>query len=228
MRQAFVSEVRAIEAEIEAGLGQAVQLLADLDQVILNPTAFRAEAVAQAGQDMRRRSRELDMRLVTLSATQAPVACDLKLVLTMLQLVQHQGLIANQFVLIGEQLAAVDPGASTRSGTGHQAAELAGLAGQQLRRAVEAFVLRKPDLAEELARSDDRLDRLNREICRASLDSRVGGAQRELAFRHVLIARSLERIGDNAVNIARHTAELIRADVHHLTHLSDSPALTVL
>jgi phosphate transport system protein len=228
MGQVFVTEARSIETEIEAVLGQGVELLAGLDELILQPTARGADLVSQAGHALRRQSRALDIRLVKLSATQAPVACDLRLVLTMMQLVQYQGLIANQFVLIGEQLSAIDPGVSDRCGTGRQAAELAGLAGEQLRRAVEAFSARDCDLGEQLARSDDRLDRLNREICHASLETRAGPADRELAFRHVLIARSLERIGDNAVNIARHTAELVRADVHRLAHPNDAPRLTVL
>jgi phosphate transport system protein len=226
MRHGFITEIGAIEAEMEAGLGQGVTLLDGLHEVIRDPTASRADAVAQAGQDLRRQTRELDVRLVRLSATQAPVACDLRLVLTMMQLVQHHGLIANQFVLIGEQLAGTDPGVTDRCGTGRQAAELASLAGEQLRRAAEAFSKRDCELVERLVRSDDRLDELNREICRLSLETPAGPEQRELAFRHVLIARSLERIGDNAVNIARHTAELVRADVHRLAHPNDAPSLS--
>jgi phosphate transport system protein len=227
MRQGFITEVKAIESEIEAGLGKAARALSGLDGVIRNPAAARADGVSQTGQELRRRTRGLDGRLLRLSATQAPVACDLRLVLTMMALVQHGGLIANQFVLIGEQLAAIDPGVSDRCGTGRQAGELAGLAAEQLGRAVEAFARRDCDVAESLARSDDRLDRLNRDICRASLEMQAGTEQRELAFRHVLIARSLERIGDNAVNIARHTAEMVRADVHHLTHPNPAPGLSV-
>jgi phosphate transport system protein len=227
MRQAFAAEIRAIETDMETQLGQAVQTLTGLDEVILHPTLWRTQAVAEAGQRLRRQSRETDVSLVKLSATQAPVACDLRLVLAMMQLVQHQGLIANQFVLVGEQLASIDLGVTDRCGTGRQTAELAALACAQLRGGVEAFARRDPDRGEQLARSDDRLDRLNREICQAALEMRIGPHHRELAFRHVLIARSLERIGDNAVTIARLTAELVKADVHHLAHPNDAPNLTV-
>lgn len=227
MRQAFTAEVRAIEAAIEGHLGEAVQGLTGLDEVILHPTTARSEALTEAGQRLRRSGHELDLRLLSLSATQAPVACDLRLVLTMMQTAQHQGLIANQFVLIGEQLASIDPGVADRCGTGQRTAELARLACAQLRSAVEAFSGQDPGRAEQLARSDDRLDQLNREICQASLEIRLGADHRELAFRHVLIARSLERIGDNAVNIARHTAELVKADVHRLAHPDLAPSLTV-
>jgi phosphate transport system protein len=36
-------------------------------------------------------------------------------------------------------------------------------------------------------------------------------AERDVGFRHVLIARSLERIGDNAVDIGEQVAFLITA-----------------
>jgi phosphate transport system protein len=227
MRQGFTLAIRAIETDIETQFGQAVQILAGLDQVILHPTLSRAQAVAESGRRLRGRSREIDVRLVRLSATQAPVACDLRLVLMMMQLVQRQGLIANQFVLIGEQLASIDPGVTGRCATGRQTAELAALACAQLRGGTEAFARSDPDRGEQLARSDDRLNRLNREICRAALEMRVGPEHRELAFRHVLIARSLERIGDNAVSIARLTAELVKADVHRLALEPNAPSLTV-
>lgn len=227
MRQAFVTEVQAIEDEIRAGLGQAVQVLGVLDEAILDPTRTRADAVSGAGQALRRQARALELRLVSLSATQAPVACDLRLVLTLVQLVQHQGLIANQFVMVGEQLACIDPAVSDRGGTGRQVAELARLSSEQLRLALDAFSKRDCEQVEQLDVSDDRLDRLNREICRLALEMRAGSDHRELAFRHVLIARSLERIGDNAVNVARHTAVLVRADVHKLAHPHQASSLTV-
>jgi phosphate uptake regulator len=43
-------------------------------------------------------------------AREAPVAEDLRLVMTLIQLAQHQALIGNQFELIGEQLASIRPG----------------------------------------------------------------------------------------------------------------------
>ena len=216
VRPTFAIQLEALEGSLESNLGLAVHILGGLDKLILHPTQARAEALIAAGSRLRSLGRKSDLELITLSATQAPVACDLQLVLTMTQIVQSQGLIANQFGLIGEQLTLIDSGLPDRCGTGAQTAELAGLAREQLAGALEAFVQRDSSRFEQLSRSDDRLDRLNREICQSALALRPGPALRALAFRHVLIARSLERIGDNAIRIARHTAELVRADVHRL------------
>jgi phosphate uptake regulator len=44
--------------------------------------------------------------------------------------------------------------------------------------------------------------------------------ERELAMRYVLIARSLERIGDNAVDIAEEAVFLVTAQLHQFTDAS--------
>jgi len=224
MRAAFTTEVQAIEADMQDQLADASRTLTRLTPLIAQPSARGAEALARTGRALRARGREADLRIVTLSATQAPVACDLRLVLTLMQIVQRQGLIANQLMLIAEQLAEIDPTVIDRCGTTDKLTELARLACAQVERAAGAFITRDPVACDRVCLGDDRLDQLNRQVCRTTLEMRLGPAQRELAFRHVLIARSLERIGDNAVDIARRTGELVKADVHHLSHPS-APAL---
>jgi len=53
------------------------------------------------------------------------------------------------------------------------------------------------------------LDTINRHVFDATLHLDNVAEQRELGMRYVLIARSLERIGDNAVDIAEQAAFLI-------------------
>ncbi len=69
-------------------------------------------------------------------------------------------------------------------------------------------------------REDDAIDRLNREIFDAALELQVAAGRRELALRHVLIARSLERIGDNAVDIAEQVAFLMTAAMRQFSDAS--------
>ena len=76
---------------------------------------------------------------------------------------------------------------------------MATLAGSQIERAARAFVSRDFKLARGLEREDDAIDKLNREVFEIAL---VLEDRRELGLRYVLIVRSLERIGDNAVDIA--------------------------
>ncbi len=65
-----------------------------------------------------------------------------------------------------------------------------------------AFPDRDVDLADDLARQDREINRLNREIFRMAVDGRRRSEdKREWAMMMTMVARALERIGDNAVDI---------------------------
>jgi phosphate transport system protein len=73
----------------------------------------------------------------------------------------------------------------------------------------QAFALRDADLAEDLVRQDAEINRLNREIFSRAVE--IGDHQdlREWASYMMLVARALERIGDNAVDIGEQTAFVV-------------------
>jgi phosphate uptake regulator len=56
---------------------------------------------------------------------------------------------------------------------------------------------------------DSSLDRLHRELFACARDLDGPAARRSVAMRQVLIARSIERIGDNALGIARQAAFVV-------------------
>jgi phosphate transport system protein len=216
MRAAFTAQLTALEGEVERALRSARGTLVALARGLPVPTDRHVAALAADGEALRREARELDLRLLTLTATQAPVACDLHLVLAMVQLVQHLGLIANQFMLIAEQLGEIDGWAAADPDLDGALQEMAGHAATQLGHATTAFATRDLALARRLELEDDWLDQHNRAICGAALELSGPRHRRERALRSVLIARSLERVGDNAVGIARQAAHLIEADPHGL------------
>jgi phosphate uptake regulator len=111
-------------------------------EAVRAPSGEAIEAITAAAVRLRSASRGADAALVIVSAREAPVAEDLRLVMTLIQLAQHQALIANQ---------------------------------------VES--------------DDDAIDQLNVEIFKAALDLEGSSSQREQAYRHALIARSLQRNG---------------------------------
>jgi phosphate transport system protein len=72
-----------------------------------------------------------------------------------------------------------------------------------------AFANRDVALAEDLARQDRDTNRLNREIFRLALDIGEDPDTREWAMTIVLMARALERIGDNAVDVGEQVVFVI-------------------
>jgi phosphate transport system protein len=83
------------------------------------------------------------------------------------------------------------------------------LARSQVSQAKQAFALRDAALAEDLARQDRQVNRLNREIFAAALELGGDPDAREWAAYMMLVARCLERIGDNAVDIGEQAAFVV-------------------
>jgi phosphate transport system protein len=73
----------------------------------------------------------------------------------------------------------------------------------------QAFARRDAALAEDLVRQDDEVDRLNRECFALALEIGDDPDRREWASYMIMVARSLERIGDNAVDIGEQAAFVV-------------------
>jgi phosphate transport system protein len=83
------------------------------------------------------------------------------------------------------------------------------LARAELIQAGQAFAERDTELARDLVRSDVELNRLNREIFARAVDAADDPDVREWAMFMILVARCLERIGDNTVEIAEQTVFVV-------------------
>ena len=77
------------------------------------------------------------------------------------------------------------------------------------RRPSAAFQTRDTDLATDLARQDREVNRLNREVFRLAIEVGDDPDTREWAMHMTMIARALERIGDNAVDIGEQTVFVV-------------------
>jgi len=220
MREAFAEKLLEIEQQLADGFEEVGRTLGAVAETILDPARQHAARLVAAANILRATSREVDARLVAVAALQAPVAGDLRLVLSLIQVAQHAALIANQFELISEQLYELDPDARDPQQTAGQLSLMTELAGRQVQHAVRAFVARDAESATELQHEDDALDRLNRQVFEATYALNGNHGERELAMRYVLIARSLERIGDNAVDIAEQAVFLVTAQLQQFTDAS--------
>jgi len=219
MREAFANQLAELETRLEQALQQAAGTLAKIGEALGDPSDEAALAIARDAHKLRGISRVTDSDLIVITARQAPVAGDLRLVLALVQLTHHGGLIANQFELISEQLAEIDPNVADRTNTAEKLSQMTALAGGQLRDALTALVSER-EVAIHESGQGVAIDRLNRQVFEATLELDVAPDHRELAMRHVLIARSLERIGDNAVDIAEQAAFLVSAELHEFTDAS--------
>jgi phosphate transport system protein len=75
--------------------------------------------------------------------------------------------------------------------------------------AKRAFEDRDVALAEDLVRADHEINQLNRQVFRLAIDAGEDPEMREWAMLMVIVARGIERIGDNAVDIGEQTAFVV-------------------
>jgi phosphate transport system protein len=87
------------------------------------------------------------------------------------------------------------------------------LMGKQARsmvsQAKKAFEGRDVELARDLVRQDDLIDNLNKECFQIAVQVGEDADVREWAMTMMLVARAIERIGDNAVDIGEQVAFVV-------------------
>jgi phosphate transport system protein len=153
-----------------------------------------------------------------------PVASDLRLVITAMKMSTNLERISDHAVNIAKRARKI---AAREELPESQLVEpLHALADGLLRDAVAAFTDRDSALGASLKERDKELDRLHKRLI-ASLSSRLEEAHgRSEDFLHLIfIARSLERVGDLAVNIGEEAVFLDSArDIRHEKRLQPPPA----
>ena len=94
---------------------------------------------------------------------------------------------------------------------------MADIAHGMLRDALDAFVSRDTQLAQQVLDADDALDALKTQVFRELLTYMLQDPHKiEPALDLILVSRHLERIGDHATNIAEDVIFMVSArDVRH-------------
>jgi phosphate transport system protein len=101
-----------------------------------------------------------------------------------------------------------------------QIREMGDLVVQMLRTALEAFANRDLEMALRLPTMDDPVDRLNRATHLEALKLADDPAALDWGLHMNLAARALERVGDNAVDIAEQVSFLITGEFREFTDAS--------
>ena len=91
----------------------------------------------------------------------------------------------------------------------HRILTMGRLARSEVSQAKQAFCLRDTHLAEDLVRQDEQINKLNREVFQLAVELGTDADRREWGMSMMLIARAIERIGDNAVDIGEQVAFVV-------------------
>jgi phosphate transport system protein len=205
----YQQELEQLEQSALGGLDLVVQTLDRTIEAVEHQDVELAELVIADDDRIDGRYLEIHQAILTLLATQAPVATDLRLISALLHVMKSMERMGDQCVNIGKliPIAGHEPPANEKMlrdivTMGKQARSLT-------TQAKRAFVDRDVALARDLVRQDDVIDNLNRECFRLALEIGDDADAREWAMTMMLVARAIERIGDNAVDIGEQVAFVV-------------------
>ena len=162
---------------------------------------------------------ELDRRMLSLLALQAPVAADLRLISVVIHSSLHLERVGDQAVNVAkmQQVTRDLPANETIL---QQIGEMGHIVVDMVRVAMDALRRRDLELSLRLPKMDDPVDRLNRnmhfEVAKLADEPRA----LEWGMHMNLAARALERVGDNAVDIGEQVAFLVSGEFREFTDAS--------
>ena len=209
VRVHYQEELENLEARALEGLDLVSAQLVRASEAVEHQDSELAELVVANDDVIDGRYLEVHQSILHLLATQAPVATDLRLIAALLHLMKAIERMGDQCVNIAKliPIAGHEPPADERI-----VKDITTMSKQvqtQMSQAKRAFQSRDVEMARDLARQDDVVDNLNKEIFRIALEIGDDHDRREWAMTMILVARAIERIGDNCVDIGEQVAFIV-------------------
>lgn len=193
---------------VEAGIQRSISAVINKDRTAADEV-FRNEARIN---DI---EREIDEFAINLLALQQPMAADLRLIIAALKINTDLERMGDLAVNIAQRARSLmeEPVIKPMIDIPH----IAGLVQSMVRKALDAFVTRDPELARSVLASDDAVDNL-RTACYHELVSFMEKETQNIkpSLDLLAVTRNLERIADHSTNIAEDVLFLVKGvDVRH-------------
>jgi phosphate transport system protein len=208
-RHEYREELAKLEERALDGLDLVVASLDRTIEAVQHQDIELAELVVADDDVIDGRYLEVHQSILALLATQAPVATDLRLIAALLHVMKNIERMGDQCVNIAKliPLAGHEPPADER--LIKNLVTMGNATRAEIRQAKRAFAERNVDMARDLVRQDDVIDNLNKECFQLALEIGDDHDRREWAMTMLLVARAIERIGDNAVDVGEQVAFVV-------------------
>jgi len=204
-RHQFREDLMELERQTLDGLGIVIQALdRAVESAIYQDIELAGMAVAD-GDRIERRSLEIQQGILTMLARQAPVAGDLRVVAALLHVTRCIERMGNQCVNVAKLVPLSGHEPPMDKDILDAILRMGQVARSLVSQAKESFAERDVGVAQGLVRQDEEINRLNREVFARAVEIGDDFELREWGMFMILVARCLERVGDNAVEIAEQT-----------------------
>ncbi len=222
-RHQFRETLRELETQ---GLGGLDLVIGQLDRALESISYQDVELAGMVVADDDRidgRYLEVHQGVLSLLARQAPVAGDLRIVAALLHIIRCVERMGDQCVNIAKLVPLSGYEAPKDKDILDAIERMGQLARSQVAQAKEAFASRNVELAQDLVRQDEEINRLNRAIFRRAVEVGDDLEVREWAMFMILVARCLERVGDNTVDIAEQVVFVVTGLFREFADASSTP-----
>lgn len=211
MRKVFVAELEGIGEDLVA-MSRAVETaIQKATAALLTQNVDQAQAVIIADDEIDQMERDLDDRCVSILAQQAPVAGDLRAVVSALRMssrLERMGDLASHIAALARRAY---PHPAIPEAVHEDFVELGDNAQRVARRVTRLLSSRDVELAEQIETDDDTIDHLHRDTFAKMLDPEWKH-QVSQTINVTLGGRYFERFGDQAVSISRRMVFLVTGD----------------
>ena len=208
-RMHYQDQLDELEKNCMGGIDLVVASLDRTMEAVQHQDMELAELVIADDDRIDGRYLEVHQEILTLLATQAPVATDLRLLSAMLHVMHSIERMGDQCVNISKVIPLTGNDAPQHAVMVERILLMGRQARSMLSQAKKAFEGRDVELARDLVRQDDLIDNLNKECFQIAVQVGEDQDTREWAMTMMLVARALERIGDNAVDIGEQVAFVV-------------------
>jgi phosphate transport system protein len=209
LRAHFAEELRTLENQALGALDLVVGSLDRAMEALKHQDVELASMVILDDDRIDGRYLEVHQGVLSLLALQAPVAGDLRTIAALLHVIKHVERMGDQCVNVAKLIPLSGNTPPVDGELIGMVIQMGKCARAQTLQAKQAFALRDVELAEDLVRQDKELNQLNRSCFRRAVEIGTDEDRREWAMHMMLVARALERVGDNAVDIGEQVAFVV-------------------
>ena len=225
VRHRFHQELTDLEHELLREGDLAARAVELAIEAMVHRDASLCRQVVADDDEVDRRYLDIEHRVLELLALQTPVAKDLRLVSAILHVNLHLERIGDQAVNVAKITLATMDLPRDEAILAHLQ-EMGEISARMVRAALDAFARRDLELCLQLPAMDDPVELLNRGMYRQVVTLADDPALLEWGIRMNVVARQIERVGDNAVDIAEQVGFLLTGEFREFTDASHGGGVT--
>jgi phosphate transport system protein len=227
LRKTYEEEIRRLGDQVLALASMVQQMLREATNALSERDLDGAQEVIAQDAEVNRKRFEIEAGLLTLIATQGPIARDLRHVAALLEIITELERIGDYGKGIAKIVLML--GEPTFEAPLDLLRTMALRSTEMLRQALDAFIQQDVQVARDIAARDDEVDALYNRVYERLLELIIEDPARiEAANQYLWAAHNLERAADRVTNICERTIFTVTGEMRELDTLEEEPGVAGL